>query len=143
MPLAGSPSIIGAVPAFDPPRHYLFVSASEPVGAAAAVCEWENGPPDLCVTSPSAEAHGTGVFACAGHFVRIVEEPLLAGRNGDSTTDFADRFAEALRVLLAFDGRAVLVVCDDVPAQWATPLAANKEDLDRRAALIEQTLPLP
>jgi hypothetical protein len=131
------------VPAFDPPRHYLLVAADEPIGAAAAVWEWKNGPPDLCVTSPSAEARGTGVFACAGHFVRMVEEPLLASRNGDSATDFVDRFAEALRVVLAFDGRAVLVVCDDVPVQWATPLAADKEALGRRAALIERTLPLP
>jgi hypothetical protein len=132
-----------ASPDFYPPRRYLFVSADEPVGAAAAVWEWSAGPPDLCVTSPSAAARETAAFACAGHAVRIVEEPLLAGRDGDSAADFEDRFAEALRVLLAFDTRTALVVCDDLPPSWAAPLAAGEAEVERRATQIEHSLPRP
>jgi hypothetical protein len=127
---------------FDGPRSYLFVSARDPLAAAAAVWGWADGPPDLCVTSPSPDAHETAAFACAGHSVRILDEPMLARRAaGESVGDFDSRYAEALRIVLAFDTRAALVVCDLVPARWATPFFVDGESLRRRAELIEREAP--
>jgi hypothetical protein len=130
--------------AFDAPRSYLLVSAGDPPGAAAAVSVWAEGPPDLCVTSPSPRAHDAAVVACAGRFVWMIDEPLLASRQSlESADDFAARYAEALRVVLALDTRAALVVCDEVPVRWRTPLFVDDESLLRRVELTERELPLP
>ena len=129
---------------FDAPRNYLFVSSREPLVAAEALSNWADGPPDLCITSPSREAHDTAAFACAGHFVRTLEEPMLARRGSQESVDnFADRFAEALLIVLTYDARAALVVCDELPAKWVTPLFADDESLQRRADRLESELPLP
>jgi hypothetical protein len=45
--------------------------------------------------------------------------------------------------VLAFDTRAALVVCDDVPAHWGTPLFVDDESLLRSIELTERELPLP
>jgi hypothetical protein len=130
--------------AFDAPRSYLLVSAGDPPAAAAAVSAWAEGPPDLCVMSPSRRAFDAASVACNGYFVEMIDEPLLAGRQSlESVDDFAARYAEAMRVVLAFDTRAALVVCDDVPAHWATPLVADDESLLRSIELTERELPLP
>jgi hypothetical protein len=48
-------------------------------------------------------------FVCAGHFVRTMEEPMLARRGSQESVDnFADRFAEALLIVLTYDARAAL-----------------------------------
>jgi broad specificity phosphatase PhoE len=93
---------------------YLFVSAAEPLLSAIAVSAAPT-PPDLCVTSPSHRARATAVFACAGRVVRTIDEPLLARPcDGESSADVAARFARALRALLEFDSRHVLVVLDEI-----------------------------
>jgi hypothetical protein len=95
-------------------RTYLFVSAAEPLLSAIAVSAAPT-PPDLCVTSPSDRARATAAFACAGRFVRTIDEPLLASpRDDESSADVAARFARALRALHAFDSRYILVVLDEV-----------------------------
>jgi hypothetical protein len=130
--------------AFDAPRSYLFVSAGDPRAAAAAVSVWAEGPPDLCVTSPSPRARHAAAVACRGHLVQMIDEPLLASRQSlESADDFAARYAEAMRIVLAFDTRAALVVCDDVPTHWATPFFVDDESLLRSIELTERELPLP
>jgi hypothetical protein len=130
--------------AFDAARSYLLVSAGDPPAAAAAVSVWAAGPPDLCVTSPSRRAHVAAAVACNGHLVQTIDEPMLASRQSlESEDDFAARYAEAMRIVLALDTRAALVVCDDVPAHWATPLVADDESLLRSIELTERELPLP
>jgi hypothetical protein len=39
--------------------------------------------------------------------------------------------------------RATLVVCDELPAKWGTPLFADDESLERRANRLDSELPLP
>jgi hypothetical protein len=58
-------AVAGEPQAFDAPRSYLFVSARKPLAAAAAVRSWNDGPPDLSVTSRSPEADDNAAFACA------------------------------------------------------------------------------
>ncbi len=130
--------------AFDAPRSYLFVSAREPLAAATALWSWAEGPPDLCITSPSPEAQDTAAFAAAGHFVTIFREPLLARRSpGESWNDFRDRFAEGLRIVSAYDTRAALVVCDEVPDRWSMPFVLDDRSILERAELLEGEVPLP
>jgi hypothetical protein len=57
--------------------------------------------------------------------------------------NFADRYVEALRIVLTYDARAALVVCDELPAKWGAPLFADDESLQRRADRLERELPLP
>jgi len=129
---------------FDGPRAYLFVSARERLAAAEAVWSWADAPPDLCVTSPSKEAHDTAAFAFAGYHVSLMDEPMLARRLSAETEDgFTDRFAKALRMVSEFDTRAALVVCDEFPVHWATPFFVDGEGLAQRATLLERELPLP
>jgi hypothetical protein len=129
---------------FDSATTYLFVTPRDSLAASAAFWDWAAGPPDICVTSPSREAHGAAGFASAGHFVSTIEEPLLASRYpGESADDFADRFAQALRSILALDTRAALVVCDELPPGWTTPFSVDAVSLARRAESIERRLPLP
>jgi len=131
-------------PSFDAPRSYLFVAAREPLAAAAAVWSWPEGPPDLCITSPSPEAQDTAAFASAGHFATILHEPALARRRPmESWDDFKARFAEALLIVSAYDTRAALVVCDQLPDDWPTPFILDGESILRRADLLEGEIPLP
>lgn len=129
---------------FDAPRSYLFVTAREPLAAAVALRSWADGPPDLCLTSPSPEAQDTAAFAADGHFVTIFDEPLLARRRpGESWDDFKGRFAEGLRIVATYDTRAALVVCDELPDDWATPFVLAGEGIVERAAVLEHALSLP
>jgi len=144
LPPAAWQAVTEPAGAFDAPRSYLLVSAGDPLAAAAAVSVWADGPPDLCVTSPSRRAHVAAAVASNGHLVQTIDEPMLAPRQAlESADDFAARYAEAMRIVLAFDTRAALVVCDDVPAHWATPLFVDDETLLRSVELTERELPLP
>ena len=123
---------------------YLFASAAGPVDAWQAVRIWTDGPPDLSLISPSSVAEETALFASAGRFVRILDEPLLAGRAiGESTDDFAVRFAQALRTVLAYDGGSVLVVCDELPGDWEAPFVASDRSVEVLADRLERMVPLP
>jgi broad specificity phosphatase PhoE len=128
---------------FDGPRRYLFVSSREPAAAAEAVAEWADGPPDVCVTSPSSRARETAAFASAGQYVHTITEPLLAGRGpAESGADVAARYAEALRTLYALNTRAALVVLDD-PLAEGKPFVLDGDRLLERAESIERRLPSP
>jgi hypothetical protein len=130
---------------FDGPRSWLFVSSQEPDAAAEAVVAWADGPPDLCVTSPSSEARDAAAVAVAGasQYVHTITEPLLAGRGpGESGADVAARYAEALRVLYALNTRAALVVLDD-PLAEGKPFVLDADALLERAESIERRLPSP
>jgi hypothetical protein len=128
----------------DSPRHYLIVTAREPLAAAVAVRSWPDGPPDLCVTSPSSEARDTAIFAADGHSVTAFDEPLLARREPwESWDDFRARFAEGLRVVSTYDTRAALVVCDEVPDRWTTPLLLDGDSILELAGSLESEVPLP
>jgi hypothetical protein len=128
----------------DNDRKYLLVSTNEPHVAAVAVSAWEQGPPNFCVTSPSDGARTTAVFACAGRYVPMVGEPLLARRApGESDVDFVERFAHALWAVLAYDARAGLVVCDELPSRWTTPLCVGEDELLRGSERLVSELPLP
>jgi hypothetical protein len=130
-----------AVSPFDAPRSYLFASARDPLGVAAAVRAWAAGPPDLCVRSPSGRAGGAAAVATVDSFVPTVAEPMLGGRGaGESAGDFAARFATALRIVYALSARAALVVCDELPAGWESPVFADGRGLLRWAAAIERGL---
>jgi hypothetical protein len=129
---------------FDAPRSYLVVSAQEPLAAAVAVRSWLDGPPDLCITSPSHEAHDTAAFVSDGHAITTFDEPLLARRKPAETwDDFRARFAEGLRVVSAYDTRAALVVCDEVPDRWTTPLTLDGDGIVALAGSLESEVPLP
>jgi hypothetical protein len=131
----------GTARAFDARRICLFVSSREPLAAADALWRWAEMPPDLCVTSPSTEAHTTAAFAFAGHFVQILDEPLLARRApGESAADFGYRYATALRALYALDMRAALVVCDDFPERWTAPFVVAGDELLAHSERIERRL---
>src|SRR5215831_10261694 len=139
-----TPSFARRPRAFDQPRSYLFVSAREPLAAAAAVWSWPQGPPDLCITSSSPEARDTAAFASAGHFATIFDEPALARRRPmESWDDFKARFAEALVIVSAYDTSAALVVCDQLPDDWPTPFTLDDESIIRAANLLESQVPLP
>jgi hypothetical protein len=123
-------------------RNFLFVFAAEPLVAAEAV--WSTPTPiDLCVSDASTEAQDTGAFACAGHPVRVVEEPLLAPRPGEGTFDSAVRWADALRALYALDTRSALVVCHRLLDGQPLPALLDESWLLQTAEQIEQHLPLP
>jgi hypothetical protein len=128
---------------FDGPRSWLFVSSREPVAAAKAVAEWADGPPDMCVRSPSSRARETAAFASAGQYVDTIAEPLLVGRGpAESGADVAARYAEALRILYALNTRAALVVLDD-PLAEGKPFVLDADALLERAEAIERRLPSP
>jgi hypothetical protein len=48
-----------------------------------------------------------------------------------------------LRVVAAYDTRAAVVVCDEVPDRRPTPFALDGESILRRAALLESVATLP
>ena len=129
---------------FGEARNYLFVSSREPLGAAAALWSWAAGPPDLCVTSPSAEAYDTAAFATAGHVVTTLDEPMLAPRQPDeSWGDWEARYSEALLIVSAYDTAAALVVCDQFPDGWRAPFTVDGDGILQRAALLATEVPLP
>jgi hypothetical protein len=129
---------------FDAKRSYLFVTSREPLAAAVAVRAWADGPPDLCVTSPSPEANDTAAFAADGHPVTTFDEPLLERRrHTEGWSDFRTRFAEGLRVVSTYDTRAALVVCDEVPDRWETPLELDGASIVELAESLEDEVPLP
>src|SRR5262249_41484782 len=98
----------------EPMASYLFVSALQPTIPP----RWADAPPepiDLCVTSPSPAAHDTATRAMNGRWVFTVDEPLLAAREQhESIADVMARYAQALRVIAAYDTRSALVVCDEL-----------------------------
>ncbi len=129
---------------FDAKRSYLVVTSREPLAAAVAVRAWPDGPPDLCVTSPTPEANDTAAFASDGHPVTTFDEPLLERRRRtEDWNDFRTRFAEGLRVVSAYDTRAALVVCDEIPDRWETPLVLDGDSILELAVSLEGEVPLP
>jgi hypothetical protein len=125
-------------------RNYLFVSARQPVAAAEAVESWTDGPPDLCVTSPSERARDTALYACRGRFVPLTDEQLLRRRLPVESADgFEARYAKAVSFVLELDAQAVLVVCDDFPDDWPAPSSADDKTLLRRIRLVEQEVARP
>ena len=129
---------------FDAPRSYLIVTSREPLAATVAVRSWHDGPPDLCVTSPSPEARDTAAFVSKGHPVATFDEPLLARRRpGEDWDDFRLRFAEGLRIVSTYDTRAALIVCDEVPDRWTTPLRLDGDSIIELAVSLESEVPLP
>lgn len=129
---------------FRGPRSFLFLSSSQPELALEATQQWTEGPPDLCVASPSSAARRTATIACAGGYVQLIEEPELRARGPrESDADFAARRAKALRLLHAFETQAMLVVSDDLFAALGTPFVADADSILQRAAAIERALPLP
>ena len=129
---------------FDTSRSYLVVTTREPLAAAVALGSWPAGPADLCLTSPSVDAQDTASFATAGRSVPIFDERLLARRQpGEDWDDFRARFAEGLRVVSAYDTRAALVVCDEFPDRWTTPLVLDGDSILRLAGSLESEVQLP
>jgi hypothetical protein len=130
-------------PPFDGPRSFLFVSADDPLAAARAVVAWADGPPDLCVSSPSRAARETAAVVCPAA-AEFLDEPLLAGRApGESAADFAARTAEALRTLNAFETRSALVIWDSLFTQGGMPAVFDGDELLRLAESIELEIPPP
>jgi hypothetical protein len=123
---------------FDSPRSYLVVTATEPLTAAVAVRSWPDGPPDLCVTSPSPAAQDTATFASSDPSITISDEPLLGRRRpAEDWDDFRSRFAEGLRIAATYDTRAALIVCDELPERWGTPLLLDGESILELAGSLE------
>jgi hypothetical protein len=111
-------------------RTYLLVAAEEPYEAAAALSRL-SAPPDLCVRSPSWQAHFTADVVFHGRYVRMIDEPLLARRrSGESEGDYAWRCADALRRLYALDVKKAFVIFDTYVDAVRRPLL-----LDERALL--------
>ena len=120
------------------------VTAKEPLAAAIAVRSWADGPPDLCVTSPSPEAEDTAAYASDGLSVSTFDEPLLARRRpAEDWNDFRARFAEGLRIVSTYDAHAGLVVCDELPDKWKTPLVLDGDSILELAGSLESEVPLP
>jgi len=122
---------------------YFFVSSLQPTVSARVAVEAVD-PIDLCVTSPSKEAHETAAAARNGQFVFTVDEPLLAGRVPHETAnDVLARYAQALRVIAAYSTRCALVVCDDLEIFGRNVVRMDESDLLATADAIERRLPLP
>jgi hypothetical protein len=122
---------------------YLFVSALQPT-ISELVVRTAAEPIDLCVTSPSPTAPATAAAAKNGHWVFTVDEPLLAARERhESRTDVMARYAQALRVIAAYDTRSALVVCDQLEILGDPVVTMDEAGPLRTAEEIEQALPLP
>ena len=122
---------------------YLFVSSLQPTVSARIAAEAVD-PIDLCVTSPSEDAHATASAARNGHFVFTVDEPLLAARVADeSVGDVMARYAQALRVIAADGTRSALVVCDELDVLGRAVVTMDESALLETAEAIERRLPLP
>jgi hypothetical protein len=48
-----------------------------------------------------------------------------------------------LRIVATYDTRAALVVCDELPDGWATPVVLYDEGIIARASVLENEVPLP
>jgi hypothetical protein len=122
--------------------NYLFVSALQPTiseRAASTAAE----PIDLCVTSPSPTARAAAA-AKNGHWVFTVDEPLLAARERhESRADVMARYAQALRLIAAYDTRSALVVCDQLEMLGDPVVTMDESAPLLTAEEIEQALLLP
>ena len=124
-------------------RNFILASAAAPAAAAQAVAT-APGVPDLCVVSPSSSARQTAVFAVRGRWIYTVEEPLLAARvDGEGGEDVLARLAQAFRIVLAYDARLPLVVCDRMNILGATAFMFDEEGLSRLADDLDRALMLP
>jgi hypothetical protein len=121
-------------------RTYLLVAAEEPYEAAAAL-RGLSGSPNLCVRSPSWEAHFTADVAFQGRSVRTIDEPSLARRRGgESEGDYGWRCADALRVLYALDARKVFAIFDTYVDAARRPLLLDDGALLRIAEMLERAV---
>jgi hypothetical protein len=124
----------------DRTRTYLLVAAEEPYDAAAALSRL-SAPPDLCVRSPSWEAHFAADVAFQGRHVRTIDEPLLARRrSGESEGDYAWRCADALRMLYALDAQKAFVIFDVYVDTGHRPLLLDERALLRLAETVERAV---
>jgi hypothetical protein len=122
---------------------YLFVSALQPT-ISTRVAGAAPEPIDLCVTSPSTTARETAARAVNGRWVFTVDEPLLASRERhESVSDVMARYAQALRVIAAYDTRAALVVCDELDMLGPAVVTLDDQGILQAADAIERRLPLP
>lgn len=120
--------------------RYFFVSSLQPT-ISTQVAEAASEPIDLCVTSPSSTAHETAAKAKNGRWVFTVDEPLLAGRERhESIADVKARYAQALRVIAAYDSRAALVVCDELGVLGLPSVELDEAELLETADDIERML---
>jgi hypothetical protein len=123
-------------------RTFILASAAAPAAAARAVAT-APAVPDLCVVSPSSSARQTAVFAVRGRWIYTVEEPLLATRgDGGGGEDVLARLAQALRLVLAYDARLPLIVCDRMNILGATAVMFDEEGLSRLADDLDRALVL-
>jgi hypothetical protein len=124
-------------------RSYVFVSSSGSEAARRAVL----GAPleiDLAVISPSEAARRTAGHAVGGRWVFTVREPLLAARMAaESGADVLRRLVQALRGLVAYDARSLLVVIDGLDVLGASAFTLDGAGLLRSADDLERALPLP
>jgi hypothetical protein len=122
---------------------YVFVSALQPT-ISARIAEAAPEPIDLCVTSPSPTARETAATATNGRWVFTVDEPLLAAREQhESIADVMARYAQALRVIAAYDTCSALVVCDELGVLGLPAVGMDEDGLMKTADHIERMLPLP
>jgi hypothetical protein len=124
-------------------RNFILASAAAPAAAAQAVAT-APAVPDLCVVSPSSSARQTAVFAVRGRWIYTVEEPLLSARvDGERGEDVLARLAQALRVVVSYDARLPLIVCDRMNILGATAFMFDEEGLSRLAEDLDRALMLP
>ena len=116
------------------PRAFLFVSSSRPQDARRAVLT-SSSTPDLAVVSPSDNAYETAGYAVGGRWIATKEEPLLAGRSfAENGADVLARLARAMRGLVAYEARSLLVVIDGLDVLGATAFKLAEEGVLRWAA---------
>jgi len=116
-----------------------------------------NLPLDLCVHTRFPRTRDTAAIALSGREVPFEVEPLLddidvgelegqtiedyrawkklhsradAFPGGESLDDAARRYVRGFRRVLARPGRAVLVVCHEIPLRYALNAAGGSDDLD-------------
>jgi hypothetical protein len=93
-------------------RSFLLASALRAEEARRSAAELPE-PIDLVVTSPTELAQQAAATAVGDRWVFTVEEPMLAPRaSGESGGDVLARFAQALRVVCAYESSVSLVMCD-------------------------------
>ena len=124
-------------------RTFVLASAHEPEAAAAAVAAAPRRR-DMCVVGPSEIARRTSGLAVGGAWTFTVEEPLLVGpRARGERADVLGRLARALRIVVAFDAQAPLIVCDGPDLPGGPALELDEPGLMRLAGDLERALPLP
>jgi hypothetical protein len=121
-------------------RTFILTSAHDPEAAARAT-ERAGRQPDICVVSPSDEAHETAAFAVGGRYVFTVEEPLLTARNAaESGADVLARLAGGLRAAWAYEAQTPLVVCGRLDILGATAFVLDEDGVLRLADALENAL---